>query len=334
MIYLQRPPFRSTDSSGADSGGVGSIMVGRARGVGRRVIAGSVVAAGVAGLYRWWMRPLWEGEGTKPVLRGVPVCIGRTWGTLTYRKHIPRKGEPVVVFVHGWSGSGDSSWWQIVRKADFNFITIDLPGHGDSELNTSFSFDLAASAILDVVSRENIESVILVGNSMGGPSVLRAVTTCTERGCGRRIRHVLLMATSAYWVKPRAKMIVGLAPYLADRYSPIPAGVLRMSVRKHPDWADIHAWGLQAKPGRRVLLETSRELRKFDGRGDTRVKDAVGRYPLTWVVTTQDGVIPPARQLNSAQMYDAAVIELDSHHGTLGEHADALVEILRRLVKD
>jgi pimeloyl-ACP methyl ester carboxylesterase len=86
------------------------------------------------------------------------------------------KGEPSLVFVHGWSC--DKSYWSNQVKAfspKYKVVTIDLAGHGESGLERSdytlqsFSEDVAA-----VVNKLGLKKIILIGHSMGGPVIIEA----------------------------------------------------------------------------------------------------------------------------------------------------------------
>jgi pimeloyl-ACP methyl ester carboxylesterase len=85
-------------------------------------------------------------------------------------------GDKVVVFVHGWTC--DSTTWAgqvpaIARK--YRVITIDLPGHGQSESPKSgnFSMNLFAKSIEAVRREAKADHLILVGHSMGTPVVVQ-----------------------------------------------------------------------------------------------------------------------------------------------------------------
>jgi len=78
------------------------------------------------------------------------------------------KGYPVVL-VHGFAE--DSDVWKYQREilsANYRLIIPDLPGAGASGLTDTFSMELAADCIRQILRQENIERTILIGHSMGG----------------------------------------------------------------------------------------------------------------------------------------------------------------------
>jgi len=83
------------------------------------------------------------------------------------------KGDTAVLFVHGWSC--DETVWseQAAALAEkMRVITIDLPGHGQSDKpHIDYTMDLYVRAIDAVLRNANVSSVILVGHSNGTPVV-------------------------------------------------------------------------------------------------------------------------------------------------------------------
>jgi pimeloyl-ACP methyl ester carboxylesterase len=82
------------------------------------------------------------------------------------------KGDTALCFVHGWAC--DETVWadQAPALADkIRVITIDLPGHGQSDKPRTISYDkdLYTRAIDGVINDANIKSVILVAHSNGTP---------------------------------------------------------------------------------------------------------------------------------------------------------------------
>ncbi len=113
-------------------------------------------------------------------------------GGVTIHYETPGTGNSAVVFVHGWTC--DLSYWreQIeVFARDHTVIAVDLGGHGKSSGNrddwsiAAFGEDVAA-----VVEAEDLQDVVLVGHSMGGPVVIEAA-----QRLGGRVRMVVAVDT-------------------------------------------------------------------------------------------------------------------------------------------
>jgi len=85
-------------------------------------------------------------------------------------------GNQVLVFVHCWSC--DKSYWagQLEYfKNKYSVYIIDLAGHGESGLKrTEWTIENYARDVVAVIVNENLNDVILIGHSMGGPVVLKA----------------------------------------------------------------------------------------------------------------------------------------------------------------
>ncbi len=93
------------------------------------------------------------------------------------------KDEKALVFVHGWSC--DRSYWdeQVPEfNKNYTVVTVDLADHGESTLGrekwtiSSFGADVAA-----VVEQLDLNNIILVGHSMGGPVSIEASRRLGDR---------------------------------------------------------------------------------------------------------------------------------------------------------
>ena len=85
-------------------------------------------------------------------------------------------GSPALVFIHGWNC--DRSYWSAQLPffaATHQVVAIDLAGHGDSGINreewSMVNFGADVAAVADALQ---LEDIILVGHSMGGPVALEA----------------------------------------------------------------------------------------------------------------------------------------------------------------
>ncbi len=80
------------------------------------------------------------------------------------------KGEPVLVFLHGLLGSGED--WQptLEHIPNSNWITIDLPGHGQSDEHCCDDFEHCCQQISHTILSllELNTPIILIGYSLGG----------------------------------------------------------------------------------------------------------------------------------------------------------------------
>jgi pimeloyl-ACP methyl ester carboxylesterase len=95
-------------------------------------------------------------------------------------------GSPALVFVHAWMC--DQTYWA-AQAALFSethtVVTIDLAGHGESGMERdgwplmAFGADVEA-----VVEALDLDPVILIGHSMGGPVVLEAARLMPDRVIG------------------------------------------------------------------------------------------------------------------------------------------------------
>jgi pimeloyl-ACP methyl ester carboxylesterase len=85
-------------------------------------------------------------------------------------------GKTTVMLVHGYT-CDETTWSEQVPALarQYRVITLDLPGHGKSDVPAvaKFSMDLFARAIEAVRAEAGADRVVLVGHSMGTPVILR-----------------------------------------------------------------------------------------------------------------------------------------------------------------
>ncbi len=98
----------------------------------------------------------------------------------------PTLVSPTLVLVHGWSNN--RTYWQphLTHFSEkYKVVTIDLAGFGESGIDRdawtmeAFSDDLKA-----VAEKLDLEQVVLVGFSMGGPVTLEAAKRMPQRVIG------------------------------------------------------------------------------------------------------------------------------------------------------
>ncbi|TET46547.1 alpha/beta hydrolase, partial [candidate division TA06 bacterium] len=99
---------------------------------------------------------------------------------------IQGEGEPALVFVHGWSNNRTIWDAQVSHfSKTYKVITVDLPGFGESGNNrqtwtiASFGEDVAT-----VINKLDLDQVVLVGFSMGGPVVIETAKSVPDHVAG------------------------------------------------------------------------------------------------------------------------------------------------------
>lgn len=93
------------------------------------------------------------------------------------------KGNPTLVFVHGWCGDR-TNWDHIIDDytKQYQVVTIDLPGFGDSGRNReTWDMSTYGEDVMAVVNRLNLDQVILIGYSMGDKVIVEAAKLMPER---------------------------------------------------------------------------------------------------------------------------------------------------------
>ncbi|TVR99638.1 MAG: alpha/beta hydrolase [Wenzhouxiangellaceae bacterium] len=131
---------------------------------------------------------------------GVPISF-----------EVTGQGEPVLVFIHGWSC--DARYWraQIPYFASAHkVVSIDLAGHGHSGLDrddyTMAAFGQDVKAVLDDL---DAGQAILIGHSMGGPVSVKATELMPDRVIGivgvdtfQDVGQAMSEEESEAWIRP------------------------------------------------------------------------------------------------------------------------------------
>ncbi len=94
--------------------------------------------------------------------------------------------SPALVFVHGWSCDG--TYWQDQLQdlaGDFQVITVDLPGHGQSATGREAYTMVAYGADVAAAIKEwDVANAIIIGHSMGGAVITEAALAAPDRVIG------------------------------------------------------------------------------------------------------------------------------------------------------
>jgi pimeloyl-ACP methyl ester carboxylesterase len=96
------------------------------------------------------------------------------------------EGEPALVFIHCWAC--DQEFWREqveVFAQDYQVVTLDLPGHGESGRDRKHwsvgGYSMDVQAVVDTLA---LGDLVLIGHSMGGPVALASYPLLADRARG------------------------------------------------------------------------------------------------------------------------------------------------------
>jgi pimeloyl-ACP methyl ester carboxylesterase len=122
--------------------------------------------------------------------------------------HIEGKGKHIV-FLHGFL-ENLHIWDDFSRELskDFTILTIDLPGHGDSELTgEECSMQMMSEIVAAALYLNNISKCIMIGHSMGGYVTLEFAERYPDMLKGFGLFHSHALADSPEGKENRNRVI-------------------------------------------------------------------------------------------------------------------------------
>jgi pimeloyl-ACP methyl ester carboxylesterase len=129
-----------------------------------------------------------------------------TAATLAARVKPGGAGAPIVL-LHGFAGDS-SAWGPLLARlrTGATTIAIDLPGHGDSPLDSPAGLEAIAAAVASHLRAAGIAEAHLVGHSLGG-----AVAIALAAGGHLRARSLALLAPAGLGARVNTDCIEALA---------------------------------------------------------------------------------------------------------------------------
>jgi pimeloyl-ACP methyl ester carboxylesterase len=241
-----------------------------------------------------------------------------------------------ILLVHGM-GSASTSWRVILPRLRENFrvITIDLPGHGQSEFDEKLPMDPISLAhmVHDEVS-EVSSSYHLVGNSLGGWIALEMAARFSQP-----VRSLTALAPAGLWINPfqRRYPATALLRIFAKATKPLTPIFL------HFEWARALGFATVSPRWRnfsyqlcidavRAMSESTGYYPAFDGmlmkRFDGEISQAI---PTTIIFGDSDNTLPEktCQERSLAPAHARWVILPETGHAPMWDSVDEVVaEIL------
>jgi len=143
------------------------------------VSLGRIVAPGMM-----WLLPVVFG-GCSPDAPEPTVTYGEAASAdgVPIRYEVRGEGEPAIVLVHGWTNS--RGIWGRHRETlatDHRVVALDLAGHGNSGADREdWTVEAFGRDVVAVADQLELDRIVLVGFSMGGPVIIEAADQLGDR---------------------------------------------------------------------------------------------------------------------------------------------------------
>ncbi len=261
-----------------------------------------------------------------PAGRALPLP-GR--GTTFVREVAGPRRAPTVILLHGLAATSGVNWFAAFGplSKQFRVVALDHRGHGRGLRSSApFSLDDCADDVVAVADQLGIGTFIPVGYSMGGP-----IAQLVWRRHPERVDGLVLCATSrdfrGRWHERVQFAGLGLV-VTGLRLAPLPA-MDHLAEQLPEELADgaSRRWAIGELRSHdvRSVLEAAETLGRFSSRdwiGDIDV-------PVSVVVTAQDRLVPPRRQVKLASSIPTAVMHVvDGTHLAAGTEPDQFAHAL------
>jgi pimeloyl-ACP methyl ester carboxylesterase len=251
-------------------------------------------------------------------------------GTTFIRETGP-SDAPTLILLHGLTASADLNWFTSFGALGrrFRVIAMDQRGHGRGIRMQGRRFRLEdcaddVAALADVLG---IDTFVPVGYSMGG-----AVTQLLVKQHPERVAGLVLCATARNFTSGRPQSRVAFTT-MAGASALVRLTPIALRRRMAETFADrrqggaISSWAraefLRNDPA--AVLQAAAALTRFSSRAwlpDVRV-------PASVVLTTQDRLVPPARQQKMADAIPGATVHpVAGDHGVCVARPDLFVPVL------
>jgi len=256
---------------------------------------------------------------------------------------------PTIVFIHGLLGS-HRDWTHLLEdlSAHHRVLALDLFGHGASAKPVGdYSLSAHAATVRDLLDHLGIETVTLVGHSLGGgialqfaylfPDRVEGLVLVSSGGLGRELSLLLRVATlpGVEWVLP-----VLASRWMLERGEQVGRGFVKAGVHPAPDVSRV--WqgfvSLGDPESRRAFLASSRAV--IDPGGQTvnarHRLAAIAVVPTLLVWGARDRLIPSWHGVTAQQEIPnsrVVVFEEAGHFPHLDE-PDRFADLIREFTMD
>lgn len=242
---------------------------------------------------------------------------------------------PVIVLLHGYFETS-ASWGDFATKLarDFRVITVDLPGHGGSDIFAdTHSMEFMAKVVREIILSLNIKKIFLAGHSMGGYVTIAFVGLFPGMLSGYCLFHSHPFADTPEVLEKRDNEIklalsgrkdIIYPATVKKMYAPENLDKLRDSFEISKQIAStISAEGIVAA------------LRGMKSRPSRLAVMEKGEVPCLWILGTMDNFVNYEQVTAKVRLPENAELAVLQNSGHLGfiEEENRCLEIFRDFIK-
>jgi pimeloyl-ACP methyl ester carboxylesterase len=243
------------------------------------------------------------------------------------------KGRAVVL-LHGFPFSKEL--WGSTRDAlakHFRVISIDLPGHGQSDcFGYVHSMDLMAKAVKAVMDKLRLKKYVLVGHSMGGYVALAFAELFPENVKGLCLFHSTSYPDSEQKKKDRDKAI--------ESVKKDASAFVRTSVKNLFAAKNLRAFRKEIAFATQIARKTPKQgiINALEGMKDRPSRDVIlhfASYPILFIVGRYDNVLSMQSLLDQGKIAKKGSVLLLEESGHMGflEEKDICIKYLKRFLR-
>ncbi|WP_409288889.1 alpha/beta fold hydrolase [Peribacillus sp. SCS-37] len=253
-------------------------------------------------------------------------------GSLSYKREGKEGGE-VLLFLHGFCGSAEYFKELIpYLNEEYSVITVNLRGHGGSpSAKEAFEIDDMARDLFNFISEQGLESVYMLGHSLGGYVTLAFAELFPSRLKGFSLIHSTAFPDSEEAKEVRLEGIniieeKGIEPFI-DRL--VPNLFSRDSLTKLKEKVeDVKEIGYKTSPE-----GAKGALRAMYGRPDRNRVLRETQKPVLLVAGERDKVIPQEKVFSAEGRHIKTAVLPGAGHMGMIEAPEELAQNIKEWIK-
>lgn len=243
-----------------------------------------------------------------------------------------------IIFLHGLGGNVTAWDEERIKFGDLGFVTIasDLRGHGLSQKVNSedyYSIDKFALDILEIIKRENLKDITIVGHCLGG------IIALTLEALYSKTAKAIVLVDTTYKLKVESNIVadhklINKFFILLSKYAP------EIGAKKHADstkfigTGDINIPRFLSDVYHTSLKNYFRIYKKFLSYDATNALSKI-TVPTLIIEGVNDSIVPPEIALNLHKMIKTSELKFieGANHIIVINNPDELVEVIYDFLK-